>query len=160
MKALDLLEELIESKQYKDFKEKYPESFFSAGFFIIDLENKGETLQLDFFLPKEKKVAAFEFPWNIPKIHKDEIDSMTPQDLNNLNFDIDDLEEKSKEAIAKNNSNLKPTKIIAIIKEDEWNLTCMDNTLGIVRIKFNALTGEETYFNADSLMNLVRTDKK
>ncbi|MCH7851059.1 MAG: hypothetical protein IH845_05440 [Nanoarchaeota archaeon] len=160
MKVSDLLKELEESDYYKKFKVEYSDSFFSAGFFILDLDNKSETLQLDFFLPKEQKVAAFEFPWNIPKIHKDDIKTMDPQSLENLNFDIDDLERKATESITKNNSKLKPTKIIAVLKSNEWNLTCMDNTLGIIRIKFNALTGAETYFNSDSLMNLVRTEKK
>jgi hypothetical protein len=160
MKSIDLLKELEENYVYKDFKKEFKDSFFSAGFFILDLEKKSETLQLDLFIPSKKKVAAFEFPWKFPKIHDDKIESMTPQSLENLKFDLDDLEEKAKDSIKEHGSNLKPTKIIAIIQNNEWNLTCMDNALGIIRIKYNALTGEETFFESDSLMNIVKITKK
>ena len=160
MKVKDLLTELKETSFYKEFLEENKDAFFSAGFFIIDLEKKSETLQLDFFIKSRKKVAAFEFPWKNPKIHDDKIESMEPQDLNNLAFDIDDLEEKANESIKAHNGVLNPTKIIAIIKGNEWNLTCMDNSLGIIGIKYNSITGEETSYNSDSLMNIVKIEKK
>jgi hypothetical protein len=38
-----------------------------------------------------------------------------------LKIDIEDLEEKVKEIIKENNSDLITTKIICILKDDEWN---------------------------------------
>ena len=148
MKVQDLIEELQEKQEYKTFQEKNPDTFFAAAFLILDLENKTEQIQLDYFLPQQNKIAAFSHPFTEPKIHDDmisvkegkttpsEIKPMTKQ-TTQIKIDIDDLEPKCKELIKENNSSIAPTKIIAILKDDTWNLTCMDNALGIVRIKHN-----------------------
>jgi len=77
-----------------------------------------------------------------------------------IQTDIDDLESKCKQLIKENNSNITPTKIIAILKDDQWNLTCMDNALGIIRIKLNATTDELLEFNKGSLMDFMGIKKK
>jgi len=159
MKVQDLLTELQETQSYKNFKVQNPEAFFAAAFFIIDLENKTEQIQLDFFLPSQNKIAAFEHPFNEPKIHDDEIKQMQPQSTE-IKIDIDDLESTSKRLIKENESAIVPTKIIAILKENQWNLTCMDNSLGIVRIKLHAKSGEQTEFNKGSLMDFMGIKKK
>lgn len=171
MKTKDLVNELEDKEVYKNFKEKYPDSFFSAGFFILNLQDKSEQLQLDYFLPSESKIAAFEFPFSEPKIHDEiisvkngqtvgkEISEQKSQSLD-LEIDIDDLENKSLEIIKENSSSVNPTKIIAILKDDIWNLTCMDNMLGIIRIKINAKTGETVNFNKGSLMDFMGIRKK
>src|SRR3989344_228319 len=152
MKLIDLLEELKEKICYDKFIFDNPESFFCAGFFILDLESSSEKIHLDFFLPKEEKIASFEFPFNETKIHEDKIGEMKEQSTK-IKIDIDDLENISKKIIKKNNSSISPTKIIAVIKEDEWNITCMDNHLGIVRIRINAISGKEISFDKGSLMD-------
>ncbi len=159
MKLKELLEELTETPQYKKFKEENPNSFFSAGFFVLDLENKTETIQLDFFLPEKKKVAAFEFPFKEPKIHEDKIEEMIEQSPD-VKIDIDDVEKVAKEKIRENNSQIIPTKIIAVLSKNQWNLTCMDNSLGIVQLKINAITGEQNSFNKGSLMDFMGVQRK
>jgi hypothetical protein len=171
MKIQNLLQELEETSHYKKFKEENETAFFSAGFLILNLENKNEQIQLDFYLPKENKIAAFEFPFKDPKIHDNIIsvqkgktipakpNPMTKQ-TTKIKIDIDDLESKCKELIKENNSSIVPTKIIAILKDDIWNLTCMDNALGIVRIKINAVSGETQDFNKGSLMDFMGVKKK
>ena len=91
MKLQDLLEELQEKPEYKTFQVRNPDTFFAAAFLILNLEQKTEQkcqaqrtnskevhirgtlvpgiIQLDYFLPKENKIAAFEFPFTEPKIH-------------------------------------------------------------------------------------------
>ena len=154
MKVQDLLNELKETERYKKFKSQNPESFFAAAFFILDTEQKTETIQLDFFLPSKNKVAAFEHPFAEAKIHDDEIKPMQPQSTE-IKIDIDDLESTSKKIIKENESAIVPAKIIAILRDDQWNLTCMDNALGIVRIKLDAKSGEQADFNKGSLMDFM-----
>ena len=165
MKVQNLLEELQETQNYKNYKSQNPETFFAAAFLILDLEQKTEQIQLDFFLPSQSKVAAFEHPFapadagythgcKEPKIHDDEIKQMQPQSTE-IKIDIDDLEPTAKKLIKENESQIVPTKIIAILKENQWNLTCMDNSLGIVRIKLDAITGEQIEFNKGSLMDFM-----
>jgi hypothetical protein len=171
MKIKDLVIELEEKDSYKKFKEENPNSYFMAGFLILNLEENSEIIQLDYFIPSNKKIAAFEFPFGEPKIHDEiisvkdgktvgkEIPKIKEQALD-IKVDIDDLKSICKETIKENNSSIVPTKIISILKENVWNLTCMDNMMGIVRIKINALTGEVVDFNKGSLMDFMGIKKK
>ncbi len=180
MKVKYLIQELQETSHYKTFKEQNPDSYFAVAFLILDLEQKSEQIQLDYFLPEQNKIAAFSHPLgpvgssprdSEPKIHDNiisvqegktepaEIKSMIKQ-TTQIKIDIDDLEEKSNQLIKENNSTIIPTKIIAILKDDIWNLTCMDNALGIIRIKINAITEEIQDFDKGSLMNFMGIKKK
>lgn len=158
MKISELMVKLKETRVYKKFKEENPQTFFAAGFFVLDLESKNEKLQLDFFLPKQKKVAAFEYPFKEPRIYEDEMKDMQPQ-TTEITIDLDDLEKLSKGIINKNDSKIIPTKIIAVLQNDIWNLTCMDNSLGTVQIKLNATTGEQILFSKGSLMDIMKIKK-
>ena len=171
MKIKDLVNELQEKNSFKKFKTENPDSYFMAGFLILNLEENSETIQLDYLMPNGKKIAAFEFPFGEPKIHDEvisvkdgktvgkEIPEIKEQSIE-IKIDIDDLESICKETIKENNSILRPTKIISILKENIWNLTCMDNMMGIVRIKINALTSEIVDFNKGSLMDFMGIKKK
>jgi len=159
MKVKNLLEELKEKECYKKFMKGNPSAFFSAAFLIIDLKQKTETIQLDFFLPEQKKITAFEYPFIKAKIFDEEMKSMTTQ-TTEIKIDIDDLESICKEIIKNNDSLIVPTKIIAILRNNQWNLTCMDDMLGIVRIKINAINGEQIDFSKGSLMDFMGIKKK
>ena len=173
MKIQDLLDELQETEGYKKFKSDNQSAFFSAGFLVMDLKEKTETIQLDFFLPEknrdcpnqiksyigEGKIAAFEHPFAEPKIFDEEIKQMQPQSAE-IKIDIDDLESTCKTIIKENNSAIVPTKIIAILRDNQWNLTCMDDMLGIVQIKIDAITGEQADFKKGSLMDFMGIKKK
>lgn len=171
MKVQDLVEELQETQEYKTFQKQNPDTFFAAAFLILDLENKTEQIQLDYSLPKQNNIAAFSYPFAEPKIHDDiisiqkgktipaEVPLMSKQ-TTQIKIDIDDLKPKCKELIKENNSLMVLTKIIAILKDDIWNLTCMDDMLGIVRIKLNAISGELQDFNKGGLMDFMGIKKK
>jgi len=173
MKIKALINELKNTKHFKDFKQKNPDSFFTAAFLILNLENPSEhQIQLDYFTPSTKQIAAFSKPFKSePKIHNDiisikkgqttpkPIESMTPQSTE-IKLDIENLESEIKKIIEENNSKVSPTKIIAILKDEIWNLTCMDNALGIVRIKINPKTSKLIDFNKGSLMDFMGMKKK
>ena len=158
MKVSQLVEELQDSTPYKTFIEQNPDAYFCAAFLILDLTNKTEKIQLDYLIPKENHIAAFEFPFNNelnPKIHKDKISQMKPQSTE-LKVDIDNLEQKVKEVISNNESSIRPTKIIAILSNNTWNLTCMNDHLGIVQIKLDATSEEKIEeFKKGSLMDFM-----
>jgi|GEM_PF-654097 hypothetical protein len=194
MKLQYLTEELEEKQNYKTFQSQNPDIFFSAAFLILNLEHipqhsairgtpsSEEQIQLDYFLPKENKIAVFSHPFSQnteghteqctePKIHDDiisvkegkttpvKVKVMTKQ-TTEIKIDIDDLETKCKELIKKNDSSIVPTKIIAILKDDIWNLTCMDNMLGIIRIKLHAISEELLDFNKGGLMDFMGVKRK
>lgn len=170
MEISKLITELKETKSYKNFITENPSAFFSAGFFVLDSESKNNKIQLDFFLPEKNKIAVFEYPFapntsgdteqrKEPKIHEDKIEGMLPQ-TTEIKYDIKDVKQLAEETIKKNNSKITPTKIISILKNNQWNITCMDNCLGIVQIKIDAITGEQISFNKGSLMDIMQIKKK
>ena len=159
MKTNELVTELEATDSFKEFKKENPDTFFAVAFFILNLENKATQIQLDYFLPKQNKLASFEFPNKQVKIHEDEIKNANPQETN-PKIDIDQIENKVLETLKNNNTTLKPTKIIAILKDNIWNLTAMDNSLGIIRLKLNAESGEQLSFNKGSLMDFMGIQTK
>jgi len=110
-------------------------------------------------LPEENKIAVFEYPFKETKIPDEKIDSMQHQ-ATNVKIDINDLEKTCKNIIEKENSSIRPTRIISILKDNQWNLTCMDDMLGIVRIKLDAITGNQISFDKGSLMDFMGIKKK
>ena len=172
MKVEDLLKELRENSEYQKFKIQNPDTYFFAAFLILNLEEETEEIQLDFYLKKNNKIAAFSYPFSKPKIYEDMISveksgattsskiKVMKKQTTRIKIDIDDLKTKGNLIIKENKSHIKPTKIIAILKEDIWNLTYMDNMLGIIRIKINAITGKLIDFNKGSLMDFMGIKKK
>lgn len=158
MKFVELVEELSEKDFFKTFIRDNPGAFLSAGFFILDLKDKTEKIQLDYFLPKESKVVGFEYPFVEARVFDDKIDGMKVLSTD-LSVDVGNLEFVSNSIIKSNKSLINPTKIIAVLRDNEWNLTCMDDALGIVRIRINALTGEEISFDKGSLMDFMGIKK-
>lgn len=168
MKVKDLYEELEEKEFFQEYKKKNPESFLYAGFFVLDLEHESEKIELDIYDPKENKIEIIEFPFKEIKVQQSMIPEMeekliNPKDMIPLDLDIkvdiDDLKEFVKKSIKENDKFMIPAKIIAVLKDNEWNLTCMDDMFGVLTIKINAKTGKETAFKKSSLMDIVNVKK-
>ena len=171
MKLQELIDELETKECYTNFKSEHPESHFCAGFFILNLEESTEQIQLDYYIKSSNQIASFEFPFENFKLHNEIISAKNnttegdeikplPNQTTKIKIDIDDLKSTVKETIERNEGKIVPTKIIAILKEDSWNLTCMDNVLGMVRIKLNAITGEVENYSKGSLMDFMGIKKK
>ncbi len=59
MKIQPFIEKINNSGEYKGFKKKYSDSFLAAGFFVLDLESGNNINQMDYYIPSQKKFAAF-----------------------------------------------------------------------------------------------------
>jgi hypothetical protein len=154
MKLADLYDELQASQTYKEFKESYPDSYLSAGFFILSKEEKEpDKFQLDCYIPKEKKMASFEYPFNSHKVHDDIIENQKEITKFNLIVDIPDISNKVKEV-----TNKEYPKIIAIFQNNEWNLACLLG-MDLRRIKINAYTGESKDEEAIKLSDMIKIKK-
>ncbi|MBT3642451.1 hypothetical protein HN604_02990 [archaeon] len=161
MKISSLVTELGETSTHQDFKRENPKSYFGAGFFIFDLAEKTEKLQLDYFLIEEEEIVSFEFlesdevsSWQMKK-HDEKIAIMKEQVIE-VKIDIDDLEEAVHGAFREKNILMKPNKLIAILKENIWNVTVMDAMLGIARVKIDCQSGEVLECGKESLMDFAR----
>jgi hypothetical protein len=159
MKIEELIIELKNKDCYKEAKRQFPNFFFCAAFIIIDLEQKNKKIQLDFFLPNENKIISFEHPFENFKKHDDKINNINKQPLI-IKINIEHLEETIKNILDKNNIKNSPSKIIAILKNNEWNITAMDSVFGISRIKIDAISGKEISFEKGSLLDFMGIKKK
>jgi len=158
MKLNDLLLELSKQEFFKKFMIENPDSFLTAGFFIFDLESNTNKIQLDFFLPKTMKIASIEHPFKEVKVYGDEIKEA--RQLNEkLKVDISDVIDRVYDLQRKNKNSMRIAKIIAILKDDVWNLTCLSSTMDILRIHINSLTGICQKFEKSSLADFMEVRK-
>ncbi|MFZ5955328.1 MAG: hypothetical protein ACOYT4_02785 [Nanoarchaeota archaeon] len=160
MKLKEILKELNNNENFKKFKKQNPDAYLSAGFFVLDFngnEHNGK-YQLDFFIPKKKKIAIFEYPFENFKIDEGQIENAEKL-ADEIKVDIPDLFDNVKKIHKKNNYEKTITKIIAILKDNQWNLTCMSSDLNMTRIKINSLTGSLDSFEKLRLMDFMRIGK-
>lgn len=158
-KISDLIEELKKQDCYKKFIKDNKDAFLCAGFFVLNLEEGEEKFQLDLFIPSKKKIAISELPFKEIKIQKDRIESIMPLEISTIQVDLPDLEEIIEKAKEENENPQDTTKIIAVLKDGIWNLTCMSSALDLIRINVSASNGQVLKFEKVSLIEFVRVER-
>ncbi len=154
MKFKELVEELNGKESYAKFIEQYPEAYLTAGFFILSTEEKeGDKVQIDFFIPSEKKIASFEYPFNTFIVHEDEIAESSEVKNLEVKIDVMDLFGFVEEKTSK-----KFNKIIAILKDEIWNVTCLLG-LDMQRLKFDCYSGEIKSEDKGMLTDFIKMGK-
>lgn len=98
MEISTLLEELREKDFFKEFSNQF-ESYFAAAFIVLD-DAGSDKYQLDFFIPKEKKIASVEYPFKAVKIHEDFIEGaarlkVASIDICELRGRVEDVKKKT-----------------------------------------------------------------
>ena len=166
MKAVNFLDKLKEKEFFKDFEKKYPDSFLCAFFCTLNKEEKeGDKINIDFFVPSEKKIAFSESPFSEIKFSEQEENKELKKmnNLKNLKIDLEDLwdevEREKKEKDIQHNTG----KIISVLTTDCWNLTCLSDSLELLRIKIDPFTKEILQTKKESLSDMIKiqkTDKK
>ncbi|RMD45768.1 hypothetical protein D6829_01420 [Candidatus Pacearchaeota archaeon] len=136
MRLASLLNELYKTKAFLEFKKMFPESFFCAGFFIIEDDCLFEST-LDFFIPSKKRIASFKKPFEKFKIHEDVIEDSIEQSPK-ISPDLDTLCDKVREAISKDNKSFMLKRMIALISKGMWTVNCMGSGFGFLRVKIPA----------------------
>lgn len=157
MKILNLIQELEATKAFQEFKKENPDSFLSAGFFVLD-DTGEDKFQLDYFIPSKNQVAIAPYPFSKLEIQKDEIKQANR--LQKVKIDITDLRETTNIIIQEKNIRVKISKIVAILLNDTWDLTCMSSTLDVIKIKLNSLTGEVLKCEKLNLGDFMQIRKK
>ncbi|MBS3099400.1 hypothetical protein J4462_04260 [Candidatus Pacearchaeota archaeon] len=140
MKLKPYVEKLEQSEDYRNFKIKYPDAFMVAGFFVLDLEAGMNVHQIDFYLPKEKKIAAFTLDEGVQIQILDMIskDGELPKKLDlETNIDLDALEGILADEMHNRGISEEIKKIIAVVQNIEgkkiWNLNCVLTGMEILK---------------------------
>ncbi|MCA9485271.1 MAG: hypothetical protein KC506_00305 [Nanoarchaeota archaeon] len=139
MKLAPYIEKLEGSENYKNFKIKYPKSFLIAGFFVLDLEENKNVHQIDFYVPEEKKIAAFSLDGEEVELKLLEtLNDKVPEELNlQTNVDLDALKGILSDEMHNRGMSEDIRKIIAVIQNVKgkkiWNLNCVLTGMEILK---------------------------
>lgn len=139
MKIKSYIEKLNNSEAYKKFEKQYSDSFMIAGFFILDFETSSTLHQIDYYVPSEKKIAAFTLDGKIAMQMLDMINhKIVPEKLDiKMNIDLDALHGILEDEMKNRSITEEIKKIIAIVQSIDgkkiWNLNCVLSGMGILK---------------------------
>jgi len=139
MKIKPYFEKLSASKEYKDFQKSYSDAFMIAGFFILDFESGKSLHQIDYYIPSEKKIAAFTLDKGIMMQMLDMMNAkIVPEKLDmNTNVDLDALRGILEDEMKNRSITEEIKKIIAILQTVDgkkiWNLNCVLSGMSILK---------------------------
>jgi len=138
MKIQPYIEKLNASPEFKAFKEKYKDAFLAAGFFVIDLEMGQNIHQIDYYIPSQKKFAAFSLD---EKVNFQIVDSMiekAPEKLNiKTKIDLEALKGIIEDEMRNRNMTEDIRKIIAVLQSVRgkriWNVNSVLSGMEILK---------------------------
>jgi len=139
MKIQPYVEKLNGSSECKSFLEKNPDAYVVAGFFILDFEGGENIHQIDYYVPKEKKVAAFNLDGKINvQMMKMLNTKKVPEKLDiKTKVDLDALQGILEDEMKNRGISEEIKKIIAVLQTVKgkkiWNLNCVLSGMEILR---------------------------
>ncbi len=162
MKIAPYIEKLNNSQEFRDFQQKYKDSFMVAGFFVLDLEAGQNVHQLDFYVPSKKKIAAFSLDKKISLQLLDIMHSAKePEKLDiKTNLDLNQLPGILEEEMKNRSITDEIKKIIAIIQSIDgkkiWNLNCVLSGMSILNAHIDDESKTVLKMERKSLMDIMQ----
>ena len=162
MKLKPYIDKLQGSKEYKQFRSKYPEAYMTAGFFILDLETGRNVHQLDFYVPKERKIAAFTLDKGVVFQMLNLVDmKMIPEKLDlSKSIDLDTLRGILTDEMRNRGMSEDIKKIIAVIQNIKgkkiWNLNCVLSGMELLNSHVEDDTSTVLRIEKSSMMDLMK----
>ncbi len=162
MKIQPYIEKLNSSKEYKDFQAKYKDAFLIAGFFILDFDVGKNVHQIDYYLPSQKKVAAFTLDDKVSVQILDVLDKeKTPQKLDlNAKVDLDALQGIIQDEMKNRNMTEEIKKMIAVIQNVDgkkiWNVSCVLSGMEVLKAHVEDKSQTVLKMEKSSVMDLMK----
>ncbi len=162
MKASDFLERLKKKEFFKEFEKENPDACLCAIFCILNKdEREGDKINIDFFVPSKNKVAYSESPFQEIRFSEQENKDLKElKQLSKISVDLEDLWEEVERVKKEKKIEHNTGKIIGVLTEGVWNLTCMSASLDLLKIKLNPTTKEILEAKKESLGDMVKIQKK
>lgn len=156
MKVSDLLERIGKEEFYKQFKKEHPSSYLCALLCILTKsENEGDKIQLDFFMPDKKNIAFSEYPFNEMRFPEESINEFSKLNYRKMAFEIDELWEVVDKIKKEKEIQHNTQKIIGVLKENKWVLTCFNDSMSMLKIHLNSLTGQVEKLDKGALTDFI-----
>lgn len=162
MKAIDFLKKLEGKDFFKEFKKENPDAFLCAFFCILNKqETEGDKINIDFFVPSKNKIAFSESPFSEIQLSEQESKDLKElKDLDKLQIDLQDLWEEIETVKQQKNIKHNTGKIIGVLTQESWNLTCMGSSLDLLKIKINPYTKQVLEAKTENLSDMIKIQKK
>jgi hypothetical protein len=162
MKICEFLARIEKKEFFERFKREFSDSFLCAVFCILTKsEKEGDKIHFDFYIPSKKKVAFTESPFSeICFSQEDGKEFSELKDLEHLKVDILDLWDEIEKIKKDKGITNKTSKLIGILAGDSWNLTCLSDSLEIIKLKINAYTKEILSIRKAGLGEFMKINSK
>ncbi|MBM3247336.1 hypothetical protein FJZ17_02230 [Candidatus Pacearchaeota archaeon] len=163
----ELYSRLEKSEVFKKFKAEYPNSFFCAGFFILNF--KSDTFEYSLDYREDKNIFTFKIPLGegaITLIKEDILDTQKPleQISSDVKVDLPEVRGLVEQALRDNNIKNKLEEVIAVLQlidnQKLWNLTCMCEGFTIISMHIHSETQGILKFEKRNLLDFVKMGKK
>ncbi len=161
MKLQPYIEKLNSSKDFEEFKKEYSDAFLVAGFFVLDFETGQNLHQIDYYIPSEKKVAAFTLDGKVMMQILDTINEKVPERLDiKTNIDLDALKGILEDEMKNRSITEEIRKIVAVIQTIEgkklWVLNCILSGMEILKAHVDDDTETVLKMEKASVMDYVK----
>jgi hypothetical protein len=162
MKAVDFLRRLEGKEFFKEFKKENEDLHLCAVFCILSKEEtEGDKVTLDFFIPSKKKVAFSESPFESICFSEEEGKEYPEiKELDKIKMDVEDLWEEVERIKKEKKVSHNTGKIIGVLTNEEWSLTCLSPSIDLLRIKVNSKTKEVLSIKKEGLGDMIKINKK
>jgi len=161
MKLKPYIDKLEQSSKYKEFNSKYPESFPIAGFFILDFESGKNMHQIDFYVPSQKKIAAFTLDGKVDLQLLEMLNKKVPEKLDiKSNIDLEAIKGILMDEMHNRGFSEDIKKIIVILQQIDgkkiWNAHCVLTGMEIVKSHIDDETKTILRIEKISIMDLIK----
>lgn len=161
MKIEPYVKKLNSSPEYKTFLEKNPGSYMVAGFFVMDFEENNSLHQIDYYVPKQKKVAAFTLEPKVTMQMMELMNEKAPEKLDlDTKIDLDTLQGIVDDEMKNRGFTEKINKIIAILQtvkgKKMWNINCVLSGMSILKAHVDDESKTVLKMEKSSIMDYVK----
>lgn len=161
MKLQPFVDKINASLAYKEFMQKYNDAFLVAGFFIMDLELGQNMHQIDYYMPSQKKFAAFTLDENVNIQILDAMFDKVPEKLDaQTDIDLDALPGILEDEMKNRNITEEIKKIIAVLQtvhgKKVWNVNCVLSGMEILKVHVEDASQTILKMEKSSFTDLVK----
>jgi hypothetical protein len=158
-------EKLLNSEEFRKFKDESPDAYLCSGFFVIDKTGKeGDKQHLDYYIPSTKKLFSFQLESKIEVVPIEQVQEKVLEKINdNVNFEFEEIEKIIDEEMVKQNVKDKIQKILlSLQKIDGKDLligTVFISTLGMIKVSIDLVEKNITEFEKKSFFDMLKIVK-
>jgi hypothetical protein len=159
-------EKLVESEEFKKFKNEHKDAFFCSGFFVVDKKGEENKQNIDYFAPSNEKMFSFKINNDIELVPVENFgEAFIPEEiLDKVNFDFTEVEDMIQDKMEQEKIKNKIEKLLLSLQsKDKKNYllgTIFISGLGIIKVKIDLDKNKIVDFEKKSFFDMVKIVKK